>query len=268
MGHNMMRHFYIDPSTAAKPMATIEGAEAHHIKNVLRLLPGDRLKLFDGTNYEYEAVISSLYDDKVEVEIQRKFQINLSPGARIVVAQAFLKEKKMDDLVRKLSELGITGWVPFFSQRSIARPDKNRLTGRVQRWKRIATEARKQCRRNTLLDISDALSFEDLLELSKPYDLKIVCWENETSPLNRDIGVQKGTPLKSIMVLLGPEGGFTDQEIETARQNGFVTVGLGPRILRAETATLAVSALIQYLFGDMGPNTVPSEPIKLNSKKS
>jgi 16S rRNA (uracil1498-N3)-methyltransferase len=258
----MMRRFYIDPATAAKPLATIEGAEAHHIKNVLRLMPGDPLLLFDGTNYEYEAVISSLSADKVEVEIRRKFRINAGSGARIVVAQAFLKEKKMDDLVRKLSEIGISGWVPFFSQRSIARPDKNRLVGRVQRWKRIATEARKQCRRNTILDISDAISFEKLLELSEPYDLKIVCWENEANLLNRDIGAPKGTPLKSIMVLLGPEGGFTGQEIETARQNGFVTAGLGPRILRAETATLVASALIQYLFGDMGPNTVNSEPIR------
>ena len=217
-----MRHFYIDPIAAEKPLVTIEGAQAHHIKNVLRLQPGDRLKLSDGTNYEYEAVISSLYADKVEVEIQRKLETNASAGARILVAQAFLKEKKMDDLVRKLSELGIAGWIPFFSQRAIARPDKDRLAGRVQRWKRIATEALKQCRRTTMLEISDALAFEDLLELSKPYDLKIVCWENEANPLNRDIGAQKGTPLKSIMVLLGPEGGFTGQEIETARQNGFV----------------------------------------------
>ena len=82
MGQNILLCgiFYIDPPTAAKPLATIEGAEAHHIKNVLRLLPGDRLILFDGTNYEYEAVISSLYADKVEVEIRRKFQINREFG--------------------------------------------------------------------------------------------------------------------------------------------------------------------------------------------
>ena len=257
----MMRRFYIDPATADKPLVVIEGAEAHHIKNVLRLLPGDRLLLFDGTNYEYEAVISSLSADTVEVEIQHKFQNHPSSGARIVVAQAFLKEKKMDDLVRKLSELGISGWVPFFSQRSIARPDKDRLTGRLKRWKRIATEARKQCRRNTMLDISDALSFEELLELSIPYDLKIVCWEKEANLLHQDIGVQKGTPLKSIMVLLGPEGGFTDQEIETALLNGFFTAGLGPRILRAETATLVASTLVQYLYGDMGPISGRSDPI-------
>jgi 16S rRNA (uracil1498-N3)-methyltransferase len=254
-----MRHFYIDPSAATKPLATIEGSEAHHIKNVLRLQPGDRLKLFDGTNYEYEAVISSLYADKVEIEIQHKIQTSVSAGARVTVAQAFLKDKKMDDLVRKVSELGIAGWIPFFSQRSIARPDKERLTGRAHRWKRIATEALKQCRRKNILEISDALTFDEVLELSKPCDLKIVFWENETNPLKRNIWTQTGISLKSVMVMLGPEGGFSGQEIEMARQNGFVTAGLGPRTLRAETATLAASTLVQYLFGDMGKKYLDKE---------
>ncbi|CAB1063635.1 16S rRNA (uracil(1498)-N(3))-methyltransferase (EC [Olavius sp. associated proteobacterium Delta 1] len=248
-----MRHVYIDPAAAKKRLVTIEGAEAHHIKNVLRLRPGDQLKLFDGTGNEYLAVISSIDADNMEVEIQHKLKPDLGAAARVIVAQAFLKEKKMDDLVRKLSELGIAGWIPFFSQRSIARPDKERLAGRDKRWKRIATEALKQCRRKKMLEISDALAFDEVLELSKPCDLKIVFWENEAAPLTQDIGTKTGIPLKSIMVMLGPEGGFTEQEIEAARQNGFVTAGLGPRILRAETATLAASTLVQYLFGDMGP---------------
>ncbi len=247
-----MRRFYIDPNAATKPLVTIEGAQAHHIKNVLRLQPGDRLQLFDGTHNEYEAVISSIAADKVEIEIQRKLKTSVSPGARIIVAQAFLKEKKMDDLVRKLTELGIAGWIPFFSQRSVARPAKDRLAGRVQRWKRIATEALKQSRRTDMLEISAALSFEDLLELSKPCDLKILFWENEDIPLTREVAARTANPLQSIMLMLGPEGGFTGQEVETARQNGFVTAGLGPRVLRAETATLAASTLVQYLFGDMG----------------
>lgn len=258
----MMRHFFIDPMAAAKPFISIEGAQAHHIKNVLRLQPGDSIKLFDGANYEYEAVISSLDADKVEIEIQRKSKIDGCAGARILVAQSFLKEKKMDDLVRKLSELGIAGWIPFFSQRSIARPDKGRLAGRVRRWKRIATEALKQCRRSTMLEISDAVSFDDLMALSRSCDLKIVFWENETIALTPDTRPAKKAPLKSIMVMLGPEGGFTGQEIETARRNGFVTAGLGPRILRAETATLAAATLVQYLFGDMGPSPGASQSKK------
>jgi len=167
----------------------------------------------------------------------------------------------MDDLVRRLSELGIAGWIPFYSQRTIARPDKKRLAGRTQRWHRIATAALKQCRRQKMLEISEALTFDEVLGLSKSCDLKIVFWENEAAPLERDIKSKTDHSLNSIMVMLGPEGGFTEPEIEMARQSGFVTAGLGPRILRAETATLVASTLVQYLYGDMGPNTSESEPI-------
>ena len=247
-----MRYFYIDPSAAARPAVSIEGSDAHHIKNVLRLKPGDHLKLFDGAGYQYEAVISSLDADSVGVQIQQKMKAPAGSGARLLVAQAFLKEKKMDDLVRKLTELGIAGWVPFFSQRSIARPDKKRLAGRIQRWERIATEALKQCRRQHMLEISEALTFDGVLKLGRDCDLRIVFWENENSSLNQCLGSRTDNSVNSVMVMLGPEGGFTEKEIEKARQAGFVTAGLGPRILRAETATLAAGTLLQYLFGDMG----------------
>lgn len=248
-----MRRFFIHPTAVNKPLAILEGSEAHHIKNVLRLKPGDRIKLVDGTGWEYEAAIKTLNAEKVELEIRHEFQTPVTAGVRILVAQAFLKEKKMDDLVRKLSELGIAGWIPFFSNRSIARPDKNRLVGRAHRWERIAAQAVKQCRRSDMLRIYEALSFSEVLQFSKSCDLKMVFWENETAPLNPDLGLKGLGSLKRILLMLGPEGGFTEQEIETARQAGFAIAGLGPRILRAETATLAACTLIQYIYGDMGP---------------
>jgi len=249
-----MRRFYIDASAVAGSLATLRGSEAHHLKNVLRLKPGDRIKLIDGTGSEYEAAIKSLAAGEVEIEIRCRMQAPVNAGARILVAQAFLKEKKMDDLVRRLSELGIAGWVPFFADRCVPRPDKSRLAGRLQRWKRIAAEAAKQCRRSDILRIHEPLSFKAMLEFSQPCDLKMVFWENETAPLNPDFGVKREGSLKKIMLVLGPEGGFTEQEIAAARQAGFAVAGLGPRILRAETATLAASTLIQYIYGDMGPD--------------
>jgi 16S rRNA (uracil1498-N3)-methyltransferase len=248
-----MRHFYIDPTAVTKPLVTLKGSEAHHLKNVLRLKPDDRIRLIDGTGHEYEAVIKMLGTEKVEVEIRHEFQSPVTSGVRILVAQAFLKEKKMDDLVRKVSELGIAGWLPFFSHRSIARPDKDRLVGRTRRWKRIAAEAVKQCRRSDILQIFEPFSYEEVLELSDTCDQKIVFWENETAPLSRDIGLKGEKFSKKILLMLGPEGGFAEQEIEMARQGGFTVAGLGPRILRAETATLAACTLIQYLYGDLGP---------------
>jgi 16S rRNA (uracil1498-N3)-methyltransferase len=247
-----MRYFFIDPSSAARPLVSIKGSEAHHIKNVLRMKPGDSLKLFDGTGFEYEAVLVSVSAKNVAVEIQRKIEATAQPGVHIIVAQAFLKEKKMDDLVRKLCELGASRWIPFFSQRSIARPDRKRLAGRSQRWMRIATEAAKQCRRIDALQIGDALSFEEILDFSNSCDLKVVFWENESSPLSRDRLSEAANPFKKILIMLGPEGGFSEQEIKLVQESGFISAGLGPRILRAETATIAAVALVQYLFGDMG----------------
>ncbi len=250
-----MRHFFIDPSPALNSLVTIRKSDAHHIKNVLRLKPGDRIKLFDGAGFEYEAVIRIMSAAKVDVEILSRDRAPLRSGAQIMVAQAFLKEKKMDDLVRKLCELGVAKWIPFFSQRSIPRPDASRLAGRRRRWQRIAAEALKQCRRVDLPEIAEALSFEAVLDFSKVCDLNIVFWENESSPLNSGMGSNGKHPIRKILLMLGPEGGFTQHEIQMAENNGFVLAGLGPRILRAETATLAAVTLAQYIYGDMGTRT-------------
>ena len=250
-----MRHFFIDPSPAINSLVAIRKSDAHHIKNVLRLKTGDRLKLFDGAGFEYEAVIRKMSAAKVDVEILNRGRVALQSGAQIMVAQAFLKEKKMDDLVRKLCELGVARWIPFFSQRSIPRPDTSRLAGRRRRWYRIAAEALKQCRRVDLPEISEALSFEAVLDVGKKCDLSIVFWENESSPLHCDMGSNGKHPINKILLMLGPEGGFSQHEIQLAENTGFVIAGLGPRILRAETATLAAVTLVQYLFGDMGTRT-------------
>jgi len=250
-----MRHFLIDPSAAPNTRVAIQQSEAHHIKNVLRLKPGDRIKLFDGTGFEYEGVIRKMSAAQVDVEIRSKVRATVRSGGQIIVAQAFLKEKKMDDLVRKLCELGVAKWIPFFSQRSIARPGASRLAGRSRRWHRIAAEALKQCRRVDLPEIAGACSFEEVLDFSKTCDLKIVFWENEPTPLLRSIDSKEKHAIRKILLMLGPEGGFTRSEIELAQCSGFVVAGLGPRILRAETATLAACAIVQYLFGDMGTGT-------------
>lgn len=249
-----MRYFYIDPSLITDPVVSITGSEAHHIKTVLRLKPGDGLKLFDGTGYEYDAAITSVSLKAVQVEIRQRIKVAAPSEVQIIVAQAFLKEKKMDDLVRKLCELGVSRWIPFFSRRSIARPDAKRLAGRSQRWNRIATEAVKQCRRIDTLQIGNAHSFKEILDFSTRCDLKIIFWENETRLLSRALPSMYKA-IKKLLVMLGPEGGFTDQEIQQALNSGFIPTGLGPRILRAETATIAAVTLVQYLFGDMGTKT-------------
>jgi 16S rRNA (uracil1498-N3)-methyltransferase len=246
-----MRHFYIDPADAGKKTISIKGSEARHIRNVLRLKPGDRIKLFDGTGLEYEAVIEDLFSANVAVSIVKTYQGFITETVKIAVAQAFLKGKKMDRLIRPLCELGIAEWLPFYSERSVSRPDKKRLANRTERWQKIATEALKQCRRADMPPIS-VLTFDEVLDYARECDLKVVFWEEEAEPLSAIAAQIEGPNPGKIMIMIGPEGGFSDQEVQKAKAAGFVPAGLGPRILRAQTATLAACAISQYIFGDLG----------------
>jgi 16S rRNA (uracil1498-N3)-methyltransferase len=246
-----MRRFFIEPDTADNPVVSITGSEARHIKNVLRLKAGDTIRLFDGTGVEYEAAIVHLTAGRAELSIISKETAVAESPIELAIAQGYLKEKKMDSLIRQLCELGMSRWMPFISQRSVPRPDEKRLDARMQRWQKIARESLKQCRRSVLPKISAPVAFDEVLEFGRSCDLKILFWEQETRALDRKALTDSVNPVKQAFIVLGPEGGFADQEIEKARELGFTISGLGPRILRAETATIAACTLIQFLFGDL-----------------
>ncbi len=247
-----MRRFFIKSIAVNTATVLLRGSEAKHIKNVLRLKAGDMVRLFDGSGCEYDAIIKNLSAGKTELAIARKFSATTESFLHLIVAQGFLRQRKMDTLLRPLSELGMTQWIPFFSKRSVPRPDKKRLAARMERWQKIVKESFKQCGRSILPEISHAMSFEQVLEFGQSCELKFIFWENERRFLDRTPATGTQRPVNRILVVLGPEGGFTTQEIDKARNCGFEVTGLGPRILRAETATLAACTLMQYVYGDMG----------------
>ena len=247
-----MRYFFIKPAALLKPTVAIDGSEARHIKNVLRLKPGDPIRLFDGEGFEYEAMIHRLVADRVELKIIQKFPGTKESPLQIAVAQALLKAKKMDRLLRHLCELGLTQWIPFTSKRSIPKPGEKRMPARVERWNRIIKESSKQCRRARLPGINKTLAFEEVLDYGLSCDWMVAFYENESASLNSIISQAAPAHPRKILMIMGPEGGFSDQEITEARTAGCLVAGLGPRILRAETATIAAITLVQYLFGDMG----------------
>jgi 16S rRNA (uracil1498-N3)-methyltransferase len=247
-----MRFFYVEPSQIGGSKAVLEGAEASHVKNVLRLRRGAAVGLVDGAGFEYAAVIDRIVPGRVELAVTGRQEAPGRAPVRICVAQGCLKEKKMDRVVRQLSELGAARWVPFICERAVARPESDRASFRRERWRKIAVESLKQCRRGILMEIAEVASFAEALEQGRSCAVRILFWEKAAEPLaaNRAWGAA-GTP-PSVMVMLGPEGGFTEQEARAAEAAGFVLAGLGPRILRAETAAVTACALVQYLFGDLG----------------
>ena len=245
-----MRYFFIEQSAISGTTAVITGSDARHVKTVLRLKPGDKIGFFDGRGFEYRAEIIALSPEKIKVSITDSFPSTAESPVQIVIAQAFLKEKKMDALVRQLTELGVTKWIPFFAERSVPRPEKKQISARTQRWEKIAKEALKQCKRGRIMEIGKTVSFGEVLNFGESYDLKVVFWESEFRSANAELPEPR-QQINTIFAMLGPEGGFTSREIESARDQGFVTAALGPRILRAETATIAASVLLQYVFGDM-----------------
>lgn len=250
-----MRRFFIDSSELRAPEPAIRKADARHIKNVLRLRPGDRILLIDGSGFEHEARIERFDDGAVIVSILRRIPTTAESPLEITLAQALVKDKKMDRLVRQLTELGISRWVPFAAERSVPRPDEKRIAARISRWEKIAREAVKQCRRGRAPVIGPLLSFGETLDMARGYDMKIAFWEAEARGPDRP-GIDPAGGIKTLFVLIGPEGGFSSREMTAARGCGFTTLSLGPRILRTETATVAAATLAQYLFGDMGQNSL------------
>jgi 16S rRNA (uracil1498-N3)-methyltransferase len=248
-----MRRFFIPSHSLSGDCPVITGDDAGHIRNVLRLKPGDEIELIDGTGLECDARIVRISAGKVDVSILgRRFSGSRSTP-RLIIAQALLKDNKPDTIIRQITELGIHEWVPFAARRSVPVLNAQRISSRKDRWEKIAIEALKQCRRSNLLKISDLLTFDAMLAYGENCDIKLIFWEDESPSNPFELPVANTGSVQSVMAIIGPEGGFTPDEVAAAKAGGYTTVSLGPRILKADTATLAVSTLLQYGYGDMRP---------------
>ena len=244
-------------SDAARPdgrTVPLSSGDANHVRNVLRLKPGDPVRLFDGRGVEYDARIASISEGGVLAAVTGRVRPDTESPVGITIAQGFLKEKKMDALVRQLTELGIRRWIPFFAERSVARPDPKRLRARKERWEKIAAESLKQCRRCRIPDIGETLPFKDMIAAADGADLKIIFWEKASGDSRDLFSLAEEKPYGTVFAILGPEGGLSEAEVDIALAAGFTTAALGPRILKAETATVAAAALLQYFLGDLGKN--------------
>lgn len=229
----------------------VRGKEARHMSRVLRLGPGDRLILMDGSGRRFQAVIRSAGRDEVQLDLERPLPPPPTTPIELTLCAAVLKSKSMDYLVQKSSELGVTRIQPFTSSRNVAKIPNERVQGRVRRWREIAINAAKQADRSSPAEVSLPVSFARLMEdWAGIHGMKVLFWEGEDSHDLKHLLRSTG-PCEVFAAVVGPEGGFRVGEVEEARAAGFAPVSLGRRILRAETAAITAAAIVQYEWGDL-----------------
>lgn len=219
---------------------SIQGEEARHM-HVLRLKKGYQICLFDGKGSELIGRIDSISPKKVEITVLAREKVRIK-GIFVDLAISVPKGKRFDWLIQKATELGIVGIIPLITHRSVVKPKKG---GKSERWQRIAVEAAKQSQRKTVPEITEALEFNEFLDFIHGYDLKLIALPTAKQHIKN--ALRKKRPNK-VLCLIGPEGGFIDEEIKKAKEKGFKPVNLGKEILRVETAGTAMLAMIKYEY--------------------
>lgn len=218
--------------------------QLHHLK-VLRLEPGEEAVVFDENGNEYFSTITAVEKERAILEVIRKAR-PAGKNAVICVAVAIPKKSKIDDVIDKLTQVGVDRIIPMVTERTIVRPDERDAQARHKRWEKIAEAATLQSQRNSFPRVDPLVRFPRLLEQSGEFDLKLIPTLEGDRKCLRD-AVRAGTP-KSILVLIGPEGDFSPSETARAKSAGFVPVSFGANVLRVETAAVYVASILAYEF--------------------
>ncbi len=242
-----MRRFFVSPEDFHQDSVALTGETLHHLAVVLRLAPGDEILLLDGRGTVCHCRINSLAKKGGMATVLERRQ-EKETALPIHLLQALPKSDKMDLILQKGTELGIGLFSPLHTDRSIPLLTESREKQRLQRWQKIVREAARQSCRSLLPEVSPLRPMNEALARCSE-ELRLMLWEEGSRPL---ADILPSAPPRSVALLVGPEGGFTAGEADSARRAGFVSVRVGPRIMRSETAGFAVAAILQFRYGDLG----------------
>ena len=234
------------------PDVAIKQDDINHIKNVLRKKSGDEITVIDEAGHTAIAVLALLSDTAIELEIKKSIDYQSEPPVRAIIGQGIGKGDKMDFVVQKAVELGATDIVPLMMERTVVRYDEKKAKDRRDRWQKIAVEAAKQSKRTVVPTVHPILGLTETVETFN-FDLGIMLWEEEKNTGLREIlkKVDKDK-VKTVFLLVGPEGGISEKEAEAAKNAGFASASLGKRVLRTETAGIAAISVMMYEIGGFG----------------
>ncbi|NMO94845.1 16S rRNA (uracil(1498)-N(3))-methyltransferase [Paenibacillus lemnae] len=254
-----MQRYFVSPGQFSNQNVSVTGEDARHITKVMRGKPGDTFIVSDGVSREALVEIQKIGPEGVTAGILEMMEMTHEPLLKVTVAQSLPKGDKMELVIQKCTEIGAVSFVPFLSDRTIVQYDAKKEQKRLERWRKIVKEAAEQSHRNVVPEVEQPLGWKKLLSTFSEYDLVCFCYEKEDGSQLRDVlkpfAAQKLTPEEasaSLLLIVGPEGGFTEEECREAEVAGAVSVGLGRRILRCETAGMTALACALYEFGEMG----------------
>lgn len=237
---------FVDAALEAGARVELEGSAAAHLTRVLRLRKGDSLTLFNGRGGEYAAVIDATRGAGVTVTVGQHDTVERESPLAMTVAQGISRAERMDLVVQKATELGVHAMVPLVTGRSVVRLDERQAARKVQHWRAVAIGACEQCGRNRVPQVSTPRPLLEFIRDGEAPAARLLL--SPAARLRLDDLPRK---LGAITVLIGPEGGLTDEEEQAAVSSGYTAVRLGPRVLRTETAALVALALLQRQFGDL-----------------
>lgn len=248
-----MPKFFVKNNQIENDKITIIGTDVNHIVNVLRLKINDQIKICnEETAQNYIAKITEINKEDVECKIVEKIASNTEATVHITIFQGLPKADKMELIIQKCTELGVKEITPVQMKRCVTKLDEKSSSKKIERWQKIAEVAAKQSGRDAICKINNVINIKNICNICQNYDIVLVPYENEENISLKDVIKDLPQNIKKIGIVIGPEGGFEEQEIEILRQSNCKIVTLGERILRTETVAIAVSSVILYELSDFG----------------
>ncbi|MBT8132169.1 MAG: 16S rRNA (uracil(1498)-N(3))-methyltransferase [Gammaproteobacteria bacterium] len=245
-----LRHHrvYLQKPIAGQSEIVLEGETAHYLLRVLRLRTGAKFTVFDGTGGEYVATMLSAAKDRIAIRLEQFKDIETESDLQLVLGQGVARGERMDQVLQKATELGVAVIAPLTTDHTVVRLNAKRAASRHEHWQKIIISACEQCGRNRLPQLLPLQSIDEFLTDLPDATVRLMLQPGVSDTL---ASLSRPDPAKTVVLLIGPEGGLGDREQEVAQLQNFVPVSLGPRVLRTETATLASIAILQSLWGDI-----------------
>lgn len=241
-----MQRFFVTPDQVGEDKIRIQGSDVNHMKNVLRMRPGEEVMVSDGNNRQYRCRVEDYPEGEAVLAILEAGLVDTELPSRIYLFQGLPKQEKMELIVQKAVELGVCQVIPVQTRRCVVKLDAKKAAKKVQRWQQIAESAAKQAGRGYIPVVSEVMTFQEALAFSETLDIRLIPYElADGMDGTRKIldGIRPG---QSVGIFIGPEGGFEKEEVGRAVEAGAMPITLGKRILRTETAGIAVLSILMY----------------------